>query len=475
MGKINISPNLFLEVAELNRMMYFIKEAGYKRVLNNLIKSFGVSLKDPNSFRVYKKEGNIVTVNPGVAIDENLEIIHLSSPVDINVKNSTDTRRWLVISRDTHHFEEGYVNVSTDGTITGVDTKFTEVLRGHVNFPTKVRFPESKLNDSEYQVVQVTDDNSALISGALVDETQIRYSVIGAFSAGFIPTKENREIYEYDGCKFRMIDSDEVPRLNSGEYFIASFVFDNSGSIYVADERGRNEFGTDGRISGISASSSEFNESLITLNSVKLFSSSVVGDKVNSVISLSFTLGCEIVSYELSSNSSGNYIKILNLKRPDGTRSEKFTKRDFLGHKIVDLNTMKETTITNVDGVDIYMNSVDLSMFNDKSKLVILPPYQIVEFLTTFGEERVGTRFHVDNFKARLLVPITFDATENGYIDIVVKKRLYNSSSTLLKGYENLPVVNYDNIRGNVELLAGSSFRVTHTDLRIVEKQRNYS
>ena len=57
MSKLKFSPNLFLEVNELNRLVKFLDDDGYKRAFKALVKSFGI-VQNSSSHFVY---GNVTT------------------------------------------------------------------------------------------------------------------------------------------------------------------------------------------------------------------------------------------------------------------------------------------------------------------------------------------------------------------------------------------------------------------------------
>ena len=85
----------------------------------------------------------------------------MKNDLDLAVSD-TGVRRWLILSRSVHNWEEGTVSVTVDGALNGIGTHFTEILRGQPNFPTKVKF-NSANNTGEYEVVSVTSDSSNFV------------------------------------------------------------------------------------------------------------------------------------------------------------------------------------------------------------------------------------------------------------------------------------------------------------------------
>ena len=129
MSKLKITENLFLEVNELNRFVEFLKDEGYKKLMKAIISSGGIVLSDDNSFKVAVKPNTIdsIIINPGLAFNEELEAIILDKQIEMQFIN-TGIKKWLIISRDVTNYEKGEVSISLDGTLSGVNTKFTDGL-----------------------------------------------------------------------------------------------------------------------------------------------------------------------------------------------------------------------------------------------------------------------------------------------------------------------------------------------------------
>jgi hypothetical protein len=272
MSRIKLSENLFLEVAELNRMIKFLSEDGYKLLIKSLVKKYGIVEDDGgNGFKVTLKPGTLdtIVVNPGLAFTPDLDAIVLEDEVEFQIQN-TGMSRWLIISRGVSNIEEGVVTINADGSIDGTGTKFTEVLRGQPNFPTKVRFQSSQ-NTEDYEVVSVVDDRTAILVGEFTPEQNLKYSVIGTFTPGFQPLDENKTIYEYDSCSFRIVDSESKPSVEEGEFIIAEFTFDGGGGMTINDERVYNIFNDESVIQGQGQNSSYLNPlaSLLQVGAVR--------------------------------------------------------------------------------------------------------------------------------------------------------------------------------------------------------------
>ena len=235
MSRLKISDNLFLEVAELNRLVKFLEDEGYKRLFKTFITNYGIVSNGDNSyFKPTANSANSVKINAGLAFDSNLDAIVMKEDTILPVSD-TGTKRWIVLSRSVSSLEEGTVSITVDGALSGVDTRFIEILRGQPNFPTKVKF-NSQFNQGEYEVVEVTSDYNAILSGSFRAESGLKYSVVGTFTPGFQVPDDRKEIYEYDSYNLKIVDADDKPVVGSNEFIIGCVYYEN-GIMNVLDER----------------------------------------------------------------------------------------------------------------------------------------------------------------------------------------------------------------------------------------------
>ena len=301
MSKLNISENLFLGVNELNRFIEFLKDDGYKRILKQIVKNYGIVKNSTNSnFVVTKIDDNSVEISEGLAFNENLDAIVLNSPKTLTLQNNVE--HYICIRYAESHLENGTVNISANGILTGSGTEFTKVLRGQPNFPTKIKFYGSVNNNQEYEVVSVTDNSNAKIVGDFVAENNLKYSVIGTFTPGAIIEADNKEIYSYDDCEVFVIDGDEltIPVLNNGEYFIAKITYSNS-NLYVNDIRYMNIFNAESVLQSVGITPF-FN--LVNVLPKGLNSFTVPSGNVNSsLVELLFEFCYKIISFTINGNS----------------------------------------------------------------------------------------------------------------------------------------------------------------------------
>lgn len=447
MGRVKFSSNLFLEVNELKKMVKFIDEDGYRKLLRSIINNFGIVINEDNScFIVSNKKENELTINPGLAYNSKLEAIELIEPVTIIIDN-TNSKRWIVISRSVSNVETGIVSINIDGTLSGVGTKFTEVLRGQPNFPTKVKF-KSEFNTGEYEVVNVISDTQAVLSGSFLVEDNIKYQVIGTFTPGFQVSEENKFIYEYDSCQIRIIDSENIPTIASDEYIIASVEFDEFGGIILTDERMLNYFNVDADILDIQDNPLC---SLLSANIVNRGTDSIV-------IELVLENGYEVSSF-VSASTENNYViegKCNFLGEgniPNGMfKGWILLNRSNMKYVVIDDNRNKNLLITKYDSI---------IMENSNNNLVIIPNFSEIEYKVNVSNniENSDVNFtFIKNIeeKQRICFHIGYKSEEN--VRVEISYRMLNNNKKY--PFNKLSIAQYKNINGISETLADSSFNV---------------
>lgn len=228
--------DLFLEKEELDRFKKSLGESGWNRFLMQSVTQYGVVYtEDTNALKV--SEGTTpddLTIQAGAMVDENGNTAVVESAlVDFVVQPSDDVARLLVIRHAYKTTEVGTVNISTDGTMTGTGTLFTEVLRGQNNFPIKIKFPDSSNNTQEYVVQSVTSDTSALLNASgLVVDTGVEYEVIGTFSPGVSVPEDSKRPYQYDSYEIELISGSP----SGGDLVLATVQTDGATTV-IDDER----------------------------------------------------------------------------------------------------------------------------------------------------------------------------------------------------------------------------------------------
>jgi len=482
MSRLKLSENLFLEVKELNRLVKFLTDDGYKRLLQSIIKSNGiVKNTSNNNFKTTAKVGtsNVITINSGLAFDSNLDAIVMDNNLEMTIEN-TGVKRWLILSRDVNNYEEGTVSINTDGSLTGIGTEFSKILRGQPNFPVKIKL-ESTVNTSEYEVVTVLSDNSAILSGDFTAEASLKYSVIGTFTPGFQTLSENKQIYEYDSYSLSLVDSEDKPTITEDQFILASIEFDNGGVMSVSDKRisymfnntySQSDLTIDSNINPIA--------SLLTVNTV---------GGINSVntISAQFELivehGYSITKNSLVVSSSTNIFNIVegfsnflgSGDIPDGV---------FNGWFLLNRKNMKYATIDSNINKALYISNLDTSIIEDNDNdFVVIPNATEIEYEVSVSSnvDKPSIPFYfkksIWNINSRLKIYAYMPSVSTSFLDsvsVTVKYRMLDDSGKQYP-FSNLAIAQFTNIKGNMETLSNSSFSINLADIEPQEKQRNYS
>lgn len=280
MSKLKIVSDLFLEKAELNRFQQFLTKDGYEADFLNNAENFGVvrnSYFDPNNKFLRFEQGltaGVGLLNAGYAYDKNRNRIALLNNLSIDVPNDGNWY-WLKIKHKYSSIEVGKISIGgvNRGLMTGVGTKFTEVLRGQPNFPAKIRFNNSVNYQFEYEILQVIDDENALVQGIFDTlEGDLEYIVIGTFTPGYYPSPQDKEIFQYDSLEY-VLEMEgaqgQQPAYIEGEEFLIAKVRNVNNNLDIQDNRYNFQFST--RSERLSELIDRSANPLIAIESIKRF------------------------------------------------------------------------------------------------------------------------------------------------------------------------------------------------------------
>ena len=246
-GYLKHTTNLFLGVAELNRMQQFLDDDGYRTILLKNSASFGIVKyeADPtfNNFKVVEDisgSGNYKIENESFAIDSTGKIIR-QLPLTNQAIPSDGVWRWIKIAHAVRTLEIGTVAIDINGNITGTGTSFTDILRGQPDFPSKIKFTNSAGNLLEYEVVEVLSDTTALLAGTtFIAETDLTYEVVGTFTPGYVPSAGAKNPFQYDGCLISLVTEvtpNVAPTKTDGVEFYIARVRNVGGVLQIHDKR----------------------------------------------------------------------------------------------------------------------------------------------------------------------------------------------------------------------------------------------
>lgn len=257
MSDFKFSPNLFLEVVELDKFKSFVDSEGFrKNILQNTI-SYGLIKKNNDlSFLNGRVERDLDTtigqktikIRPLQAIDN--KGMFLSSPQINSIPVPADGRwYWVKVFHRYNTTELGKVTLAINGDLTGVGTKFTETLRGMPNFPSRIRFTNSSHNTLEYDVLEVIDDEHVIVMHPAVNgagiatfeiESDLNYSVVGTFTPGVAVPESDKYPFQYDSISYQLIQEDTLnqrPSFISGQEFYLARVKIEDGDVIIQDKR----------------------------------------------------------------------------------------------------------------------------------------------------------------------------------------------------------------------------------------------
>ena len=239
MSNLKINEDQYLGKQELNRLVKFLGEGGVKLLAKMLITSYGVSLYESDSLEVIAgTAGDKVTVTRGLAITNNIDFINVPvNVIDALTIPADSVVRTIVVAHVFRTIEEGVVTIASDGSLVGVDTKFTEVLRGEDSNTVLIRFPNSATNTSDYPILEVASDTNAIVNTAvaMTPEVGAAYEVVGSFTPNQVISPAQKIIYEYDSYEIAL----RVGAAFTDDVVLATAVNTGAGAI-ITDLRSTN-------------------------------------------------------------------------------------------------------------------------------------------------------------------------------------------------------------------------------------------
>lgn len=247
MGNFKFAPDLFLEVAELNRLKKFLRDDEVIRDFQSEYEQLGIvrnQYYDPN-FNYFQainiNVADTVYVNPGFAYDRDRNVLtSTGASLGVSLRN---IYYWIKISYKINNLESGTITIggSNGGLMTGLGTKFTELLRGQPNFPSKITFTNSVNYNQEYELLEIVDDETAFLQGSFpVAETGLKWQIVGTFTPGAYPKLADKYPFQYDDFSYALIPetgTNVMPSYEQGkEFFIARVLSTNLG-VTIEDKR----------------------------------------------------------------------------------------------------------------------------------------------------------------------------------------------------------------------------------------------
>jgi hypothetical protein len=411
MSRIKISPDLFLEQAELNRLQLFINEEGYQR--RDLVKTKSFGIANNLGFKVITSSSNTkVKLNNALnsAIDSDGHIMFSNVIDDFITIPNDNVSRYICIRHKERIVENGTISIGIDGTITGSGTEFTKLLRGaDSNYPSVIKLYGS--NTGEYVVQNVVNDTNCVISGgSFVAETGLKYSVIGTFTPGVSVPTQSKNIFLYDSVEFFLVTS--LSGLVADKEFSIAKVTKNAGTITELKDYRKQRF------SILEANElyniGQFVSPLIGIESIIWDKKPSSGNESIVKIAFGFRPTTYTIDYinnvvNITAGLGGYYKNSSAFATSDFDGWRLYSQRTGKYHKIVTSVKSGSTIICNLDTIDAdYIQSGDT--------LVIVPDAEEIQFQLC---DATGTQLTtIESYKSTLI--------KSGIIEIKIPQKRDN-------------------------------------------------
>jgi len=253
MSILKFAPDLFLEQQELNRLRKFLDDEGFRINLIDNTQKWGLidkqsfypdnSVKDQFTNALITEDvGLTIKHNPIRALNADGRLIYRAATNQIAVTGDNNWY-WVKISWVASPIELGVWALDADGNLTGTGGELLTILRGEPNFPSRIKFTNAINNTAEYDVVEVIDDNNAIlngVSGTFNVETGLELAVVGTFTEGVAPPAANKYPFQYDSCVFELIleaTPNTPPTLVEGQEFVIARVKSDGVTMVIQDKR----------------------------------------------------------------------------------------------------------------------------------------------------------------------------------------------------------------------------------------------
>ena len=479
MSNLKISPNLFLEQAELNRLKKFIDEDGFREFLIQNSNEYGLIRKNNEVFLnglVQEDVGLKIKINELKAIDSDGNLIYQPSLSQIDVP-SDNTWYWIKISHSYTNNEIGVFSIDNSGNLvcTSGNAELLTILRGQPNFPSRIKFTNAINNIYEYDVEEVIDNNNATLTGDFISETNLSLSVVGTFTAGYIPTTNEKLIFQYDYCELTLVSSNTAipPIFIDGKEFFIARVKNDGVNLYIEDKRDNNIWETNANyfLKNIEKSGNP----LIGVEQITYDDS--LSTKVQNIVQLAwaftainFTVNLKLNKITISAGSGGkfksnNFYSVFNDGDFDGWRLYVSSGSYYKISSSLKVASTIELNLENLDGVDFF-NNID-STSSIVQNLIITPDADEIEFICTPNPSSNNIianqvkKFNINNSNGKIALNV-FAVTDTLYNIKYKYRHIKDYSATLVLPSDTVGFYNEDQFDENGQLLI-SPIRTAYT------------
>jgi microcystin-dependent protein len=370
---LKLSSNLFLGLQETNHLKNSLKTSGFEKILRETLQSTGIIRTDTafTSLQVIGGSIGSISVKAGMAVDNNINIIDVpSNVVDAIAVPNDNITRYIVIKYSETVIEEGTINVQSDGVIVGTGTQFISRLRGLPNFASKIVFPTSTLNTSEYIIQAIQSDTLGSLNvaaGQIVAETNLKYAVVGTFTPGIAIPTNDKYPFITDSYTIEIRTNDTVV---AGEEFVLAEVSFDGVTMTIVDRRLSDIFQYQEEFAGI-----ESQTNLVAgIESIKY--DSIKSSREKNLIKVGWGLDCLAADWTISTNT----LTALAFKGGVWSDYTSMVSGDLNGWRVVFADGTNIKIITSINtGSEIELLLESQTAYPTTGDIVIVPNATIIE------------------------------------------------------------------------------------------------
>jgi hypothetical protein len=260
MAYIKFSPDLLLGVSELQRWKEFSDDAGFRKNILDNSTSFGLiknNFLDP-TFNNGKVERDLDTfvgqktikVRKLTGIDNNGNFLYSKEVNGIPVPFN-DNWYWVKAKYAISNAEKGKFTISENGDLIDIsgEAELLKMFRVKPHFPTRIKFINSTFNTLEYDVLDVIDNQRAILSHPATNaagqaqfqaEANLQIAIVGTFTKNKTIEAINKQIFNYDYASIELVQetiTNTKPAYTPNQEFYLARVKATGSTVIIQDKR----------------------------------------------------------------------------------------------------------------------------------------------------------------------------------------------------------------------------------------------
>jgi hypothetical protein len=260
MAYIKFSPDLLLGVSELQRWKEFTDDAGFRKNILDNSTSFGLiknNFLDP-TFNNGKVERDLDTfvgqktikVRKLTGIDNNGNFLYSKEVNGIPVPFN-DNWYWVKAKYAISNAEKGKFTISENGDLIDIsgEAELLKMFRVKPHFPTRIKFINSTFNTLEYDVLDVIDNQRAILSHPATNaagqaqfqaEANLQIAIVGTFTKNKTIEAINKQIFNYDYASIELVQetiTNTKPAYTPNQEFYLARVKATGSTVIIQDKR----------------------------------------------------------------------------------------------------------------------------------------------------------------------------------------------------------------------------------------------